>query len=525
MLLRRGMVPEPGPELSPEANPEEGEFGLDQLKEFLGLFVRAPRRHPRLAFVAAMLTLAIGVFIAAFWPRSYACNVRILAQHNLVLPALDNPNRAVPRDADNPTKNAADAILQHDNLVTMIKELDLVERWQANRSAVMRLKDKITSFGATRSDADQQRDMIDLLEKRLSVANDESSITIAIEWPDRQVGFEIVSFLLKNFLEARYDSNVNVISEAIRILEARAQPQAAEVDAALEELTKVENERRAAARAAVAPTVRRGWPIRRVPSAAASSDPSGAGSGPADTDGDVARQLEEVRSRIRLLTQERDRELMQAHQQLADARATLGPLHPTVVALNEKIAQLDVPPPELRALEDRERQLVAALASSAPAPSPRPTGSADVPAPAAPPASPAQVADTRPLGTPGVVPAGSPADLRDDPQVALAFSKLQAASTKYSELLSRIESANIELEVTRAAFKYQYTVVRPPELARKPSKPNAPLVLIMTLLASVFLAFLVPGLRDLLKGQFVEAWQVERTLKLPLLGEVAPPPP
>lgn len=77
--------------------------------------------------------------------------------------------------------------------------------------------------------------------------------------------------------------------------------------------------------------------------------------------------------------------------------------------------------------------------------------------------------------------------------------------------------------MTRAAFKYQYSVVRPPELARAPSKPNVPLVLFATVFLSALLTFLVPGLVDLWTGRFVESWQVERTLNLPLLGELTPP--
>jgi uncharacterized protein involved in exopolysaccharide biosynthesis len=516
-------------ELPVEGSGEEGEFGLAQAKLLGAFFLRAPRRHPRLAAVILVLTVALGVAAALFLPRSYDCDVRILAQHQLVLPALDNPGRAVPREADAPTKNAADAILQHDNLVTMIKELDLIARWQATREPALRLKDTILSFGASnnkRSEIEQIRDMIELLQKRLSVVADESSITIAVTWPDKQVGFEIVSFLQKNFLEARYDSNVNVIVEAIHILEERAKPQAAEVDAALADLTKVENERRQAFVGSASPAAAAGprggrW-ARAAAGAGASALQATGGAGP---NADIARQLEDVRSRIRSITQERDRQLMEAHQQLADARATLGPMHPTVVALNDKIAALEVPPSELQGLEQREHQLVAALAAPGPSPA---VPAASTPAPLPSPLPPVAVATAAPVGV-ATASASSTAPtiaelLREDPEIALASSRLQAASSKYNELLSRIEAANIELEVTRAGFKYQYTVVRPPEIPRKPSKPNVTLIMIATLLAAPLLAMLLAGVRDLLRGRFVEPWQVERHLNLPLLGELNLPP-
>src|ERR1039458_2757116 len=127
----------------PEEAASDGELTLEQLKELVGMFLRAPSRHPLLAALSFFATLLLGLGIAIFAPRWYECDVRILAQRNLVLPALGNPNRAVPRETDSPTKNAADTILQRDNMVALIKQLDLVDRWQSTRQPTQRLKDKI----------------------------------------------------------------------------------------------------------------------------------------------------------------------------------------------------------------------------------------------------------------------------------------------------------------------------------------------------------------------------------------------
>jgi uncharacterized protein involved in exopolysaccharide biosynthesis len=501
-------------ETAPEPASEE-EFTLEQLKELVGMFLRAPRRHPHIATLTLFATLLLGLGIAIFAPRWYECDVRILAQRNLVLPALGNPNRAVPREADSPTKNAADTILQRDNMVALIKQLDLVDRWQSTRQPTQRLKDKILSpLAGTRSDDDRLLDMVGLLEKQLAVGSDDASITISVEWPNRDLAYEIVSFLQKNFLEARYDSNVNVISEAIRILEERAKPESAEVDAALADLTRIEAQRRQVLQGSTrvgdrAPAAV-GGAARRRTGAPGAVPPASPASPSDDTASDSASQLEEVRRRIRLIKDDRERQLLQAQNQLADERATLGPMHPTVLALNEKIAQLSQTPPELQTLTARERQLIGDLARSS-----------ETVAASSPPA-----ADAAPLPAPVAAPGSSPvaeAQLRDDPEVTLALSRLQAVSAKYNEMLSRIEAANIELEVTRAAFKYQYTVVRPAELPRKPSRPNVPLVLLLAVVGAALLAMLVPGGLDLIRGRFVEEWQLERKLGLPLLGELNPP--
>jgi capsular polysaccharide biosynthesis protein len=79
------------------------------------------------------------------------------------------------------------------------------------------------------------------------------------------------------------------------------------------------------------------------------------------------------------------------------------------------------------------------------------------------------------------------------------------------------------MDIARAAFKYRFSVVHPAEVAHKPRKPNVPAVLFGGLFATLLLTFLVAAFADLFGGRFVEPWQVERRLKIPLLGEVSPP--
>jgi len=77
--------------------------------------------------------------------------------------------------------------------------------------------------------------------------------------------------------------------------------------------------------------------------------------------------------------------------------------------------------------------------------------------------------------------------------------------------------------VARAAFKYRLSVVHPAEVPKKPVKPNVLALVLGGLLASLGMALGAAVLADLLGGRFVEASQVHRRLKLPLLGEVDSP--
>jgi uncharacterized protein involved in exopolysaccharide biosynthesis len=91
---------------------------------------------------------------------------------------------------------------------------------------------------------------------------------------------------------------------------------------------------------------------------------------------------------------------------------------------------------------------------------------------------------------------------------------------KYDTLLDRLNSARIELDTARAAFKYRYTIVRPPQLPKRPVKPKVPFVLGAGVLAATVLAVIAAALADLRSGRILETWQVERALGLEVLGEL-----
>jgi capsular polysaccharide biosynthesis protein len=102
-----------------------------------------------------------------------------------------------------------------------------------------------------------------------------------------------------------------------------------------------------------------------------------------------------------------------------------------------------------------------------------------------------------------------------------ARGQLRDAMDKYSALRTQIESAEIDLETAKAAFKYRYSVVTPAHLPRKPVKPNAPLVILVGVVASILCALLSSVLIDVLAGKVLERWQMESLLDGPVMGEVA----
>jgi len=330
--------------------------------------------------------------------------------------------------------------------------------------------------------------------------------------PNRLIlAYDVVNAAYKMFLDVRYESEVSGFSRREQLLEMRAELSARDLDTAMADLARVVQQRKQAAAGAAseetpAPTAQAGPApvVRSRPAAGASAEPQSAD--------ETTAALQEVRAQIRTLEDESRRRMAEVDGQLTDAQASLGPLHPTVIALKRKAEGLHEPSPQLEALRNKERALVAKIAESAP---PAKSGLESEPRAPAPggPASP-----TVPKGV------GMAAELReilrpeDDAPTAYAKSKLQSVSSQYNELLNQMHTAKVELQLARDSFQETYSVARPAEVPRKPRKPNVPLVIVGGLFASFLLLFLAPGARDLLSGTLVEPWQIEVSLKLPLLG-------
>jgi hypothetical protein len=225
--------------------------------------------------------------------------------------------------------------------------------------------------------------------------------------------------------------------------------------------------------------------------------------------------VEQRRGAIKAIQEARAHRLTELHHQLEEALTTLAPAHPTVRALKQSIEQASVDPPELaRLLADEQGAATPPEASKANAPTTNatPLAGSTVWVPATP-----TYTSSAALAK---VPAAQP---NEDPAITVARLKLQNATVKYDEIVARIESAKIELDVARAAFKYRFSVLRPPEIAKKPDRPKPAYVALGGLAAALLLCFGIAATLDMLRARFEEAWQVKRKLGIPLLGEFTPP--
>ena len=180
------------PRSDPELDETEAEDGVDLARylDVVRFVLGAPRRHPLLAATVFLLGCLVTAAVALFIPRAYTVSTRILVQRNVVIPLLSNPGRPLPTDWDVPTKGTSESILRRDNLTAIVKETDLVARWSEGRSPALGLLDQAGKaiFGPP-TEQDRTRALVGVLEKKISVQVDETTITITLAWHDPKMGY------------------------------------------------------------------------------------------------------------------------------------------------------------------------------------------------------------------------------------------------------------------------------------------------------------------------------------------------
>jgi uncharacterized protein involved in exopolysaccharide biosynthesis len=478
----------PPPHQQQEPAPDDL-FDWPKLRDYALYLVGAPRRHPWLAAGALGAVLAAALLSLWALPRSYRVETKILTEKNQVMPALGNPNRSIPREADAPTRAASDTVLRRDNLVALIRQTDLLESWERTRAPAVRLKDGLVRlFKGPPEPEDRLDALVGLLEKRLWVMTGEGTVSIGIDWPDGEMAYHLVEAAQQNFLETRHAMEVSTIAEAISILEGYAQAAHDSVLASLDAVKKAREGRPRSAEAALARQL--APPQARV--------------SPENQDlAQIKVMILAKRRAVADLEQFRQKRLAELQTQMAEQRAVYAPAHPAVVSIKQSIDALVRESPQIAALRKEEQELLAEFVRRGG------RGGDDLPA-----------ISPQPIPERALVINNS----RDeDDNVSYPREQLKMGIKKYQELLDRIEAARIELDTARAAFKYRYSIVRPAQVPKKATKPNVPLTLAGGLLAGLALAFVVPTLLDVYRRRIVQAWQVERQLRLPVLLQTQAP--
>lgn len=467
-----------------EENPVADQYVFDfaGIGEVVTFPLRSLQRHRQLASATFASIVAAALLASVLLPRHYVVEAKLIADRNDMMPALGNPTRATG-GSDAPTRLAAEAVMKRDNLVAIATRTRLLDRWSQIRSPLGKVKDLARALlRRPITDAERMQATVGLLNQRLWVRASDGTVTIGVDWSEPQIAYELVQAAQDNFVEQRRVTEIRMIEESIKIINDHVSTAQQTMEEALTLLKQAR-------------------PDLTLPSVPRASRP-------------VRAPLPEVVSLQSALTAKlrtiadieaaRSQRLVVLQTRLAELLRSYGPAHPDVAATQGSIQAMSVESPELVSLHRDERAIRArltALGGDAVAP----TQTEFEPAFAR--AALERLSQVR-------------RDSADNPQVVYAQSRLKMATGEYEELQRRLGSANIELETTRAAFKYRFNVVTPPEVPRKALKPNVPVLILGGLVLAVLLAFVVSVGLDLAGGHMLESWQITRQLQLVLLATV-----
>jgi len=470
----------------------------EALRDYLAYVKNALLRHKLLALTTFVVTAALGLAVAKFLPRTYYSQATLLPKRSSTIAALVNPDRIPALDPDPPnplrppgevdsvTRSAGQAVLRRENLVALIKRVNLMDRWEATRAPLLRFKDLVMQSISSRPSEDIKLDsMVGMLEKQLNVDTEDGKVTISVLWPDPQLAYELVDAAQQSFLEARQREDLASIKDAMEILELHEKKANENVKLAYTNAEKVFTQIMLERRRAV-------------------GDPRVAGG--FSTNQQMAGLRFLIRAKRRAISdseEQHNRRLEQLNADLVAQRKLFGENHPNIVELQQRIVGLRAQgSPNTKVLQTEEKQLAAEYERY---------GGQAVPFPDEP--------QPDPYGLERVLIGILPA-LSENPRAAMASDELQASLILQQQLRKRIEAAKMERDIVQASFKYRYTVLTPADFPRAPVKPNAKVIALGGVLAGLLLGLFAAIARDVLSGRLLQPWQVRRGLGLPVLAEL-----
>lgn len=458
------------------------------------LFVKnAVVRHWFLALFITVALSGLAAGVSKILPRQYKVETRLLTQRNYIISSLANPGRSIPTEADQPTRSAWEMIMKFENLKSIAHQAKLLEYWDATRSPMSRLKQKVTGKApAPMSDKDKEEALIGMLEKAIMVGVEGGSgtVSIGVEWSDPQLALNIVEAAQKNFLDMRQAAEMGAVSEAITILEKQVEEEAEGIQKAIADLNATV--KRVEAR------------LRREEEKAGRKKTEAAGGARLlETDHMLAQMRFMIQTKRRAISdveEFRARRLTELRNQLSEQRVIYSPQHPIITDLEQRIASLQEDSPQLVALRSELNELINEYMRNGGKPAELESGL--VSAAGVPLAS---------LGGPTAA---------DSPEVSVAADRVRMLVARHQEKVRRLDQARTELEISRASMKHRFSVLSPAVFPEKPSKPKVQLVVAGGVIGGLFLGIFAALGLDIIRRRILEKWQVERLLRLPVLAQL-----
>jgi hypothetical protein len=410
-----------------------------------------------------------------------------------------NPQQQIymtPEEQRNTAKEYEEQVMSHDSVLAIVRQKDLVARWDDMRQPHRRLIDKINRKLGKPAPTDDEKfeALVNNIRGRMKVWVDATTVTIKLDWSEPEAARDIVDAAVKNFLEARFQSEVGVIPERLKILESSLAQAHKDLETTANELVRLQ---------------RLNDPNKKV-QVLIPQLPAGLRGGPpideTRVDPALKQRLDTVRAQINVLQDAKLRRVAELNQELIQKKQTLAEGHPEVIALKSTLAATEADPPQLAKLRAEERQLIEEIRSrqAADAAAARAAAEANRPAPKA-------VVVPKPDPVPEVI-IGQAKNVQD------AQVLFDAVTKKYTDLVNQLDAARIEMKTAEAAFKNRYKVTHPAEVPAGPKRPVALIAIAIGVLSTLLAVLLVAALADRFSGIFFEPRDVRDRLGLPVFA-------
>ncbi|MET0340715.1 MAG: hypothetical protein ABW252_06920 [Polyangiales bacterium] len=469
----------------------------------------AARRHWLLGLAVMLLSGALGMMMVSVIPATYESNAKIFDTQSTNITATVAGGR---RGDEGGMRGIRETVFNRANLLSIVRESKLVERWKATRTWPLVIKDDLMAylFGVAEQ-KDLERGMVGLLEERAVTvqAEENSSIRFKVQLRDPVLARDVTDLVQRNFLEQRRKAEFAAIERGIALLEEEKKRADEDIEPAIKEMeammAKVRQKKIDAAtkRLTEATTPAAGAPRKaaRAP-APAQLATTPVPVAPRPPPPEVTERLEEIRRAQRNVLEPWQRLNAELKFKLTELRASYGPQHPAVRSQEARVSAASLPPPELLDLKQQEQALLASVASFSEA-------------------TPAEAARPAGIGPRSVGPSARTLleQEGEDPELGVTRVRLNATLDKAREVRDRLDAAHMEMATATVGFKHRYAVVEPAEVSRKPVKPKRELLYGVAIGVALLLGLLVGAVRELMTGRIVEPWQV-RNLGLDVLAEV-----
>jgi hypothetical protein len=456
------------------------------VRERVAEAARSAKRRKGLSFVVVMICGALTVLGAIFAPRNYECEARVLVQRTLAITG-GQQQQLGPEEMRNIAREYEEQVMAHDNIIAIVRQKNLVQRWDEMRQPHRRLIDKINQkLGKAPPTDDEKYDaLVGKIQHGLKVWVDATTVTVKLEWSEAEAARDIVDAAVKNFLEARFQSEVGLIPERLHILETGVTQAHKDLEVAASELVRQQK--------AANPRERVNIVIPNLP--------AGVTERPEPADPALKARLDAIHAQIAVLQEAKTRREVELNQDLVQKRTTLGEGHPDMIALKQTIEASRADSPQLAKLKAEERELISEIAAKQRAAAdnaPKPVVRAPVVA-AVPAAVEAPVA-------------GATKSLQD------ATVQFDTISKKYTDLANQLDTARIEMKTAEAAFKNRYKLVHPAEVPMAPKRPVGLIAILIGVVSTLAAVLAVAALADRFSGIFFEPRDVRDRLGLPVFA-------